>query len=290
MDGTGSAGRFASLKSNADTKLLPKSVMVYKVKPANVTKPQAETIARNLRLTGQVEDIGGRLLVADKEANFEVDKATGSFDYTTKAFETQTEPILGVLSDAEYRTRAEAFLTDSGLMENDAEFRDVNRGNIVGTWDGSAWVERPYMVEVRFSHKSLNGVAFDKGVGPKIIVQFGDNGRILGAMSVWRDIEPLSSYSIKSPDEALAAAANGQAQLYDVGQADNGVVDDISLSYMNSPLGYDQKYVVPMYIMKGVGKSGSRFVAIADAIPDALLHVDASLVHPVSVPASTGKK
>src|SRR5450759_1132020 len=54
MDGTGSAGRFASLKSNADTKLLPKSVMVYKVKPANVTTLQVETLARNLCLTGQV--------------------------------------------------------------------------------------------------------------------------------------------------------------------------------------------------------------------------------------------
>jgi hypothetical protein len=290
MDGTGSEGGFAALKSNADTKSLPKSVMVYRVKFANVTKPQVETLARKLRLTGQVEDVGGKLQVVDTEANFEVDKATGSFDYTTKAFEEQTEPILGVLSDAEYRTKAEAFLADSGLMESDAEFRDINRGNIVGTWDGKAWVERPYMVEVRFSHKSLNGVAFDQGVGPKLIVQFGDNARILGAMSVWRDIEPLSSYSIKSPDEALAAAANGQAQLYDVGQADSGVVDDISLSYMNSPLGYDQKYVVPMYIMKGVGRSGGRFIAIANAIPDAMLQVDASLVHPVSVPASAGKK
>jgi len=291
MDVTGSAGRFASLESRADTTSLPKKLMVYRVKPANVTKDAFEERARKLGLKGTTEDQGAKFLVVDSGANFEVDKATGSFDYTTDAFEKQTQPVQRLLTDGDYRQRAEAFLNSTGLMEEAAEFRDVNRGNVVGTYENGGWVERPYMVEVRFSHKPLNGIAFDKGVGPKIVVQFGEDGRIIGAFSVWRNVQPFGQYDLKSPDEAVTAARNGEAQLFDVGSQDDGVVDEISLSYMNEPLGYDQQYVLPAYILKGTASGGRRFSGVARAIPDTLLRVEPSLTGPSpSAPLSTGKK
>lgn len=277
MDVTGSAGRFRSLTSSASTSSLPRRLMVYRVKPANVTSRAVEAHARGLGLKGAVEDSGAKLLVADKGAAYEVDKATGSFDYTTAAFEKQTQPLQRLLSDSEYRKKAEAFLAGAGLMEETAEFRDVNRGNVMGTYENGRWVERPFMVEVRFGHEPLDGVPFDKGVGPKIVVQFGEDGGILGALSVWREVEPYSVYELKPADEALAAARSGEAQLFNVAKRDTGVVDGMSLGYINDPLGYDQRFVLPTYILKGSTGSGGRFTGIARAVPDALLRVDPSL-------------
>jgi len=290
MDVTGSAGRFESLTSKAATSSLPKRLMVYRVKPANVTKSAFEKRARGLGLKGAIEETTGRFLIADEGTAYEVDRATGSFDYTTEAFAKQTQPLQHLLSDNEYRKKAEAFLTGSGLMEDSAEFRDVNRGNVVGTYENGRWVERPFMIEARFGHKQLGGIDFDKGVGPKIVVQFGEDGRILGALSVWREVEPFSVYALKSTDEALTAAKKGDAQLFNVEDRDTGVVDTVSLSYINDPLDYDQRYVLPAYILKGSTGNGSRFVGVARAIPEALLRVDASLRGPtVSAPLSTGK-
>lgn len=291
MDATGSGGRFASLRSTAPTSALPKRLMVYRVKPANIAEGDVEARGRRLGLKGRVEDRGDRFLIADEAATYEVDKATGSFDYTTDAFEAQTEPLRGMLTDGQYRERAEAFLADAGLMEASAEFRDVNRANVVGTQEGGKWVERPYMIEVRFSHKPLDGIAFDKGVGPKIVVQFGEDGRVLGALSVWRDVEPFASYVLKTPGEAVSAAEGGEAQLFNVGGDDAGTVEAMTLSYINEPLGYDQRYVMPSYILRGSKEGGGRFTGIVRAIPDALLRIDASLRGPaISAPLSTGKK
>jgi len=291
LDATGSAGGFASLKSTASTSALPKRLMVYKVKPANVAKAAFEARARKLGLKNRVADHGDRFVVADEGATYEVDKATGSFDYTTDAFEKQTQALRTLLPDEEYRKRAEAFLADADLLEDSAEFRDVNRGNVVGTLESGKWVERPYMVEVRFGHKPLDGIAFDKGVGPKIVVQFGEDGRILGALSVWRDVEPFASYTLKTPAEAVSAAESGEAQLFGVGDQEEGTVDAMTLSYISEPLGYDQRYVMPSYVLKGSTRTGGRFTGIARAIPDALLRIDPALRGPaISAPLSTGKK
>lgn len=277
MDSTGSGGNFRTLRSTADASKLPDELVVYKVKAKNVGRAVAAGHARKLGIDAPVQQVGGRFVAAGSSANFEIDSDTGSFDFTTKAFEQQTKPLKKSLSDAEYRKRAEQFLDDAGLMPATAEFRDVNRGNVVGTFEGGKWVERPYMIEVRFAHKPLKGVAFDKGVGPKVVVQFGEDGTVIGAMSVWRELEPFAAYPLKRVDDALAAARDGGAQLFDVGTDDDGVVDEISLSYMNEPLGYDQRYVLPAYVLKGSGRSGRRFTGIAQAIPDTFLEVDPAL-------------
>lgn len=289
MDMTGSAGNFKKLDSAADTSRLPKELTVYKVVPANVTRQQFDEHARRLGVNREIGENGDAFVARGEKASLVVDKQTGSFDFTTDEFAAQTKPIARVLADEQYRASAEKFLVDAGLMEPEAEFRDVNRGNVVGVYEDGGWVEKPYMVEVRFSHKPLAGIAFDKGVGPKIIVQFGEDGRILGATSVWRKVEPLGKYRLKTPQQALDAVKNGRGQIFDVGQDAQGTVDEITTSYLNEPLGYRQLYVLPAYVMKGKTADGKPFTALTRAIPDEMLQVDESLNHGPKAPVSTGK-
>lgn len=287
QDGMGPGGGPRALESRAATESLPTRMMVYRVKPADVSRASFESQARRLGFAGKAQELPASFVIADSNASFEVDRATGSFDYTTKGFEKQAQPLKRFLSDEQYRERAETFLNDMDLMPEAAEFRDVNRGNVVSTYENGAWVARPYMVEARFSHKPLAGFAFDKGVGPKVIVQFGEDGRILGAMSVWRNIEPFAEYALKTPEQALDAARNGRAQFFGLDGQSGGTVESISMSYMNDPLGYDQLYVLPFYLLEGSSEDGRGFTGITYAIPDEMLKVESSLVTGPPMSAST---
>ena len=289
LDMTGSSGSFNSLSVDAVTEDLPTTLMVYRVVPADVQVAWVQERAASLGLEGRVAEHRDRYVIAGQDAVLTVEKDTGSFDYTTAAFEAQTEPIKNILTDDEYRARADAFLTETGLMEPQAEFRDVNHGNVVGVYENGTWVEHPYMVEVRYSHKPLDGVAFDQGVGPKIIVQFGENGEILGAMSVWRDVEPVKDYDLKTLDQALKDVCAGDAQVFGITQDARGTVDEVEISYINEPLGYNQLFVLPSYILRGHAADGTTFTAVCRAIPDDQLSVDESLSGTYSAPLSTGK-
>lgn len=290
LDTTGSSGSFRSLRSTAATGSLPKKLHVYRVVPANVTKSWVAGRASKLGMSGAVADDGIRLSVGSARASFEVDKQTGSFDYTTTAFTEQTTALTTLLTDAEYRTIAETFLEDAGLMHAQAEFRDVNRDNVVADYVNGQWLERPYFIEVRFSHKPLDGIAFDQGVGPKIIVQIGEGGTVLGAMSVWREVERAGTYSLEAIDAAVGKAQRGNAQLFDVSENVDGTIDEIGVSYLNEPLGYNQLYVLPSYVMRGRDMAGRRFTAIVRAIQDADLIVDPQLNPGPAAPLSTGPK
>ena len=291
LDRTGSSGSFKSLGSTATTAGLPTELPVYRVVPDEVTRSWVESRAAKLGLTGDVAMDDRRFMVRGDSGAFEVEKDTGSFDYTTDAFVAQTQPLVKVLDAKEYRARAESFLSNAGLMCSQAEFHDVNFDNVVGLYEGGRWVERPYMIEVRFSHTPLGGIAFDKGVGPKIIVQFGEDGKVLGAMSVWRNVERDRTYGLKTVDGALAEVRHGDAQIFGVGKAASGTIEDISLSYLNEPLGYEQIWVLPAYVMRGHLSDGTPFTTVSRAIPGDLLQVDDSLNDTaVSAPLSTGRK
>ena len=278
MDPTGSSGSFASLKSKAPTSGLPDRLMVYKVVSANVTRDEFQKKATKLGFTGKIIEGADRFGVMSSTANFSVEKYSGSFDYMKYSFGEQAFALKKVLSDAEYRRRAEEFLTSTGLMEEDAVFHDINRGDTVGTVENGKEIRAPYIIEARFGHKPLGGIPFDIGVGPKILVQFGEDGEILGAMSVWRHVKPYAPYALKKPAQAVDDVRTLKAQLFDVRPNDSGEVTSVALGYTNDPLGYDQKYVIPDYTIRGTTRSGQSFLGITHAIPDEMLKVDPSLV------------
>ncbi len=291
LDPTGSGGNFRSLKSVADTSSAPGRLPVYKVVPARITRQWVGQRAEKLGLIGPVQDDGARFSVRGAAGTLEVDAGTGSFDYTTDAFAAQTESIRTLLSDEEYRRRAEDFLARTGLMHPKARFRDVNRANVTAVYDGGEWLERPYLVEVRFSHIPLDGVPFDQGVGPKIIVQFGEDGQVLGALSVWREIERAGDYTLITPEQAIASLRRGEGQLFEVDVDADGTADEIGLSYLNDPLGYDQQYVIPSYVIRGKSSSSNgRFVGLVRALPPSALRVDPSIARGVAAPVSRGPK
>jgi len=286
---TGSDGRLSRVDLSSAAASSPATAMVYRVRPARVRAADVRSQARRLGVVGRTIETTAEVRVQGDGAVFTVDRITGSFDYTTEQFEQQDSAVTGLLTDSEYRQRAETFLETRGLMKESAEFRDVNRDNVVGVLRDGRWVEEPYMVEVRFAHKPLGGTPFDKGVGPKIVVQFGDDGAILGAMSVWRDVEPYASYPLLKPAEAARQVEAGDAQVYDVQGTDSGVVEELELSYMNDPINYRQQFVVPAFVFVGRSKGGGRFTAVTRAVPKRFLDVRPEVTQETQAPVSVGR-
>jgi len=67
-------------------------------------------------------------------------------------------------------------------MKKEAGFTDVNKGNTVTIVENGVEKKLPFMIEVRFGRKA-DDIPWD-GVGPKISVYFGENGKIICAASV----------------------------------------------------------------------------------------------------------
>lgn len=273
---TGSDARIGAIKITATPTSTPQTMMVYRVKRPHVRREEVQRVAAGLGLLGPAEETELDFRVRGPHASLVIDKETGSFDYTTDGLEHQTAALEVSLSDAEYRAHAERFLEGHGLMKERAVFRDVNR-NMVGVYEGGRWIEKPYLVEVRFGHEPLGGVPFDKGVGPKIVVQFGEGAEVLGALSVWREVEPYRAVPVLDPKSALSQARQGEAQVFSEGEEAQGRVTDVEFAYLNDPLGGRQEFVIPHYFMRGRSSKGKAFGIIARGLPASMLKIDESL-------------
>ncbi|MDT3699689.1 MAG: hypothetical protein RO469_09685 [Thermincola sp.] len=267
---TGSSGNLANVNVVTPLPNLPTELAVYKVKKPDLTGEQVKQQALKLGITnGTVKESPIDFKVLTPEGDYIVDKETGSFSYLIKDFELQTEPLKTILSDEEYKKLATDFLNNKGLMKTEAIFKDVNKGNTVTVLENGLEKHYPFMIEVRFG-RDLNNLQWD-GVGPKISVYLGENGKIIGAASVWREVEVANKYPIISVALALEQIKSNDAIIYDAGANDTGTIKEIKLMYMSDPIGYDQQNVIPYYMMVGTNEAGKPFAAFTRAISKSYL-------------------
>lgn len=249
---------------------MPTELTVYKVKNPNLTGEQVKEQAVKLGITnGAVKESPTDFKILTPEGDYVVGKETGSFSYLTKEFELQTEPLKTTLSDEEYKKLATDFLVNKGLMKTEAIFKDINKGNTVTVPENGVEKHYPFMIEVRFG-RDLNNIRWD-GVDPKISVYFGENGKIIGAASVWREVEPSTKYPIIPVSSALEQIKSNNAMIYDAEINDTGTINEIKLMYMNDTVGYDQQNIIPYYMMVGTNKAGKLFAAFTRAIAKSYL-------------------
>ncbi|SFQ46111.1 hypothetical protein SAMN05444406_1563 [Caldicoprobacter faecalis] len=284
MPKSGSGGNFLSLTLDIPEPQFPEKMMVYKVIKPALTKEMIREQAAKLGVVGSVEEteVDFRVMAANGSI-FSVDKETGSINFTTKEFETAVSPLKTVLSDEEYKKLALEFLTSCGLMKEEAEFRDVNKENTVTIVENGVEKKLPFMIEVRFGRKK-DDIPWG-GVGPKISVYFGENGKIIGAASVWREVEPFREYPIKEFSKALEDIKQGKATIYEALPNDSGKVKEVRLMYRLDPIGYQQEYVIPYFMVIGTNSKGTPFAAFTRAISEE--YILEKPVPQVTAPATT---
>lgn len=266
---SGSSGNFAELEVDVAQSNFPSKVMVYKAKKPDLTKDKILAQAAKLGISGDITESDIDFSIKSPNGDYIVDKASGADVYMTKEFELQAFPLKTILSDDEYKKLATDFLIEKGLMKEDAFYKGVNRGNTYTSGDETV-KQSPFMIEVGFGRKDLNGIEW-AGVGPRITVQFGENGRIIGADSVWREVEPHAEYPVISLDEAVNQVRAGKATIYNVDLNDKGTINEARLVYMSESVGVKQEFVIPYYKLSGKTSAGRPFMAYTRAIPENLL-------------------
>ncbi|MHB1127079.1 MAG: hypothetical protein ACYC2T_09000 [Bacillota bacterium] len=105
-----------------------------------------------------------------------VDKETGAFIFTTKEYDTQSEPLKVVLSDELYKKKATEFLIGTDLMKNNAIYKGIAKDTVTRLENGIKTY--PYMIDVRF--EVISNIPWVSRRS-KLAVFFGENGRITGA-------------------------------------------------------------------------------------------------------------
>lgn len=269
---TGSPGKFKELKININQSALPKNMKAYKIKKPNLNKDKIKDLALNLNIQGQLTDDDQNIIVRGDKANLYVNKNTGSYKYLTQEMMGQfgEKPLKNILSDSEYIKLAEDFVNKNDIGKPNMVCKGVNRGYTIETVDSNGLPKEDiYRIEVKFESSTINNMVYT-GVGPKISIWFGDNGKIIGYGSLWRELEELKEYPALSVAEAVEKVKNNEKSLvYNVDSSDTeGTIDSVEIALWSDPEGYIQEYAVPHYIFKGKKKDGTDFTAITRAISD----------------------
>lgn len=275
LDELGPTGSRLNLRISERLPNFPEKIMVYRVRKPSVTKVSVLAQAKKLGISGTVRNSDLGLSVKTSRGDFHIAKDTGSFDYSTKDFEHQAFPLKNVLSDAEYKRLAIDFLNKNDLLSKDAVFERINRGITTTTGLPGKKTKSPIMIEAVFGSKKLNGLEWS-GTEPKISVYFGENGKIIGASSTWREVEPFKNYPIISVDEAIKQIRDGKVIIYNQYFDNNGIIRDVKLVYLSEPIGYNQKYVIPYYSITYINQPGDLFTVLTPAIPSNFLEVENS--------------
>lgn len=257
---TGSLGNFKTLEMGIPEPKMPESIKVYSVVNTPVDRTSVEERARRFGVSGKYIDGDELITVRGEDADFTVDRATGSENWLTPAFEETVDPMTHKLSDEEYIELAKKFLRERQAYKDSYVFKGFNYFKSD---------EQIMMVEVLFGQQ-LNGRAWE-GVGPKKSVVFGDNGKVLAMFSVWRDAEEYEPFPIIRPADAKANILAGKSTTYLEEYDADGTVEQIELVYHNEPAGYAQKFVIPHYVFKGTTSKGKKFTAVTRAVPEELI-------------------
>jgi len=181
--------------------------------------------------------------------------------------EVKEQPLKNVLSDSEYVDQAKAFLDNHNLSKPGMELKGVNHGYTIERYNDKGELQKDeFRIEVMFISPPVNGIKYT-GVGPKISVWFGDNGKVIGYGSIWRELELPSSYPLISVDNAKQNIMNGKALIYNISGLENeGILDSAEVVLWSDPDGMSQEYAIPHYIFKGKNKDGQAFTIVTRAI------------------------
>jgi len=171
---------------------------------------------------------------------------------------------------------AEQFLADSGL-----DTADKRRECIMYMMEG----DHKIGMTVRF-RRAINGLPI-RGPGGKAFVDLGDGGQVTGLLYVWRAIQPLGVYPLRTVDEAIADLNVRKPAVTAIPPgADRAEFNQAELAYWEDIIGVAQDTVQPVYVLKGRAFKGSVDIGEVEAIVAAVASTHVTEGAPPSGPPS----
>ncbi len=238
---------------------IPAELMVYKIVDPQVTEDMVKKLMRAFNIRGKIVDKGKVFAVREgtKDLVYWKAKGTGYIRFGDEAGLFENARIKKLLTEKEASEMAESFFKKNDLLPENA-FRTGIGYIELKQYEPSKQAtlkEITNGIQVGFGIK-INGVEVE-GPGAKVSIIFGENGKIIGAYKMWREIKPFKRVKILTPKEAFKLfkkrwppeAFSGQE-----GQAKVNVivkVKEIYTTYYAYPAPESLDFLNPVYVFKG---------------------------------------
>ncbi len=261
----------------------PEAMTVYKVLPPKVSEEVMKRWMAAFELDGEIIDRERQLVVKDEKRVLEVFKqpGTGYVRFSDNAKLAIEEAATNLPSENEAAKKAEAFLTQNGLLPENASFAGIGYYDFrladqkgVVTSEGKSGISAAFAVEL--------GELPVLGPGAKASVAFGSNGEIIGAARIWREVAADKEVTIISPEDAIERFKAGWPPEKVDGMPEVTTivtVTELVMAYWAGPGPIPQMWVEPVYVFRGFheteGEIGKRriherehFEIVIPAVPE----------------------
>lgn len=237
---------------------VPARMLVYKTVDPQISSEDIAPLMNVFSLEGDIIDRERQFVVREGERVLEVFKepGTGYVRFSNDAKLGSEEEAKNLPSEEEAVGMAEEFLRASGLLPGNSffagsgyyEFREYGSDGEVITWGKSGLA-----VGFGFLIEEMEV----KGPGAKASVVFGEEGDIIGASKIWREIEPDEEREIIIPEEAFAAFKQRwpqEAEPEELEWADiitEVTITEVYVAYYAEPGCLPQHHMEPVYVFRG---------------------------------------
>ena len=242
---------------------MPEKVSAYRIKYPTVNKEYAIQQAMKFGVEGETLEGDDLFTVIDtKNGNTVEVFKTGAIWYRLNS-NAYTEAFLN--EQAELPT-----LEESGKIAVDYLEEKRLLPLEVKQFMNATKAEKGSFIRVTFSYRIGDYQCTGPGYGYGYAVFIGDKGIIIGVDIYHPEIESYTDIKIITPEKALEALQNGKGRWSTSGES-KAVLSDTSIRYYFSPWPERQEYVLPVYVLEGVGIKADgtvskQVIAIAPAV------------------------
>ncbi|MDH4241909.1 MAG: DUF6345 domain-containing protein, partial [Phycisphaerae bacterium] len=187
---------------------------VYRIVPRTVSEDYVKSIGRAFGLAGPVGDACGSLVMADltneKEPKvLQISKESGHFYFQNQGKLFAANPDAGQFPPEQAEREARSFLTEYGLLPNDAKAFTVEFDTLVEESDKGEERQRLQQnTNVVYARQLPADPAGGQmvsvaGAGARLKVYLyddGEHGEVMGAMGNWRNVEVIGQIQVNNFD------------------------------------------------------------------------------------------
>jgi len=244
---------------------VPEKMMVYKTIDPKISREDITKLMKTFGLEGKIDDRQRQFVVKDQNRVLEVFKQPGTgylrFSNNTKlAIEKEAKNLPSednAIDEAKKFLRANDLLPENTFLAGVGYYEFRKYDSI-----GNTIIQGKSAVSIGFGFKIEEMKV--EGPGAKAGVVFGEDGEIIGASKIWREIEPDKEMKIITPEEAFDKFKQrwpGEAEPEQFKRAKIKTevsIKEVYVTYYAKPGCVPQDYIEPVYVFKGDYQTSSK--------------------------------
>jgi hypothetical protein len=234
---------------------VPEKMMVYKTIDPDVSEEDIISLMDTFNLQGKILNSNQLYAVIDGDKILQVYKepGTGYLRFSDMKKLMKQSKSYNLPSENEAIQMAEDFLSSNGLLSNNTFLTGVGYNEIIN-WNTEGEIVADFNTAISVGFGYMIDELEVRGPGAKAGVIFGENGEIIGASKIWREIEPDKEEILLSPEEALNNFKESWPPEGDPEEADIVTmlkIKKVYLVYDTRPGFIPQSHIAPAYVFFG---------------------------------------